>query len=1399
MRIAAHRFCSAAALSLAVLAGTSAAPLFAADPPAAAPWDTPFAADTAAIRKASDALPVPEGKDVEILLRDQSWVLDASGRSTFRVRTVTRLLTEGGVTAWGQFVRTWAPWYQEKPVLRARVIGPNGKTVELDPRTIAEGPAGDESQDIYSDRRIVRAPFPSLSIGAVIEQEFTLRDTAPSFESGSTHTVPGFSKNPLRRLRFSVTAPVSLPLQYAVYGPGISMKDIHREEAGGMVHLTFDGGPSPEYVDWEPDTPPEDQHPASFAFSTGRSWHDVAARYSAIVDARIAAGGVETVLKDVDEKGKSGGTDVASLTARLHKQVRYTGVEFGDAAIVPAPPIETWKRGFGDCKDKAILLVALLRASGVPAHIALLDSGIGRDVDPTLPGLSSFDHAIVVVEPKGGKGRVWIDATDPYSPAGQLPEGDQGRMALIASDATRELVRIPKGDASANGLIETREFFLSEHGPARLVVTREFLGTRQSGMRASYHGASRKDAEKAVEELSSSLYLAKKLGKLDYPDPLDLSVPFRVRIELPEAGRGFTDENEASVAVLPEEWTAALSHLRPHDEGSDEEGTPEKAKHKARKRSFIWNEPFTNEWRYRVVPPEGYVAVGIPESSTRALGSISLSQEFKIEKNGAVTATIRLSSGKERLTATEFESVGVDVKRLEEQRPFLLRFESVAAQHLAAGRTREALTEYRRLASLHPKEALHHTQMALALLQVGLGESARRQAKLAVEAEPDSAPAENGLAWILQHDLIGRRFGKGFDRAGAIAAYRKAFALDPKDQDSRANFAILLEYDAAGRRYADPAQVKEAVTEYRAIRKDLNVKSYDANLAVALLRSGQFAEAEKFTAELPQGPQRNSVLLTAIAASKGAEAALKESSRFSGGTEARRSAIESAGRTLIVLRRYDDAARMLTEAAGHAPKPADLLTLADTIRRMRHYEDIPLPPADPASVAKKLFIAVLLGDTSSDAVLRPFLVERIPLDDDESGAESLRGFRAAMGKQLDDVPGAVLLDAILPVMTVAAEGSDKLGYRLRLGGYPGSSEMVLYVTREKRELKIAASDDMYAQVGAEAFARAEAGDLVGARQWLDWARETLLPSGGDDPLGGSPFPRMWTKGSQDGSARIRLAAAALACGIPSLAAVVEPVLRDTAAIRESGVSAEDLEIVSAFCELSQKKWDALAARTAKLLKTHPTSDRAFLFQSAALTRLARYDEAEKLANDRITRLPDDPIALQSLTMVRLAREDYAGVEKAGLALIAKGKATPVDYNNLAWNGLFTKVTDKSIEWAQKGAGSSEKRNASGLHTLAALHADLGHSVQAREALLESIDVRGREEPEPHDWYVFGRIAENYGEVETAREDYTRVTPSKDGIRGGSTYWLAQKRLASLGKAPAEPAVTTKAVSAPKTN
>src|SRR5262249_27319236 len=150
-------------------------------------------------------------------------------------------------------------------------------------------------------------------------------------------------------------------------------------------------------------------------------------------------------------------------------------------------------------------------------------------------------------------------------------------------------------------------------------------------------------------------------------------------------------------------------------------------------------------------------------------------------------AVLRFDTGKSRLSVEEAKALRAAVRKAQSADPIFITFDQIGHSLLAEGKTREGLAEYHELARLHPKEALHRIQLSRALLEAGLAEKARAVAKEATVLEPASAPAYSTLAWVLQHDLMGRRLKKGFDYEGAVAAYRKAKELDPKDKDIRAN------------------------------------------------------------------------------------------------------------------------------------------------------------------------------------------------------------------------------------------------------------------------------------------------------------------------------------------------------------------------------------------------------------------------------------------------------------------------------------------------------------------------------------------------------------------------------------------------------------------------------------
>ena len=118
-------------------------------------------------------------------------------------------------------------------------------------------------------------------------------------------------------------------------------------------------------------------------------------------------------FNDVDREKR-----ITSAIRYVQDQIRYVADETGVGSHIPRPPAEVIARGWGDCKDKSQLLVAILRAMGEKAFTALVDNDEGFALQNHAPSPFAFDHAVVMI--RNGQNLVWIDATY-FSQGGVFP------------------------------------------------------------------------------------------------------------------------------------------------------------------------------------------------------------------------------------------------------------------------------------------------------------------------------------------------------------------------------------------------------------------------------------------------------------------------------------------------------------------------------------------------------------------------------------------------------------------------------------------------------------------------------------------------------------------------------------------------------------------------------------------------------------------------------------------------------------------------------------------------------------------------------------------------------------------------------------------------------------------
>jgi transglutaminase-like putative cysteine protease len=1344
----------------------------------ASPWPVPrFADDVKALSTAVSAVTPPADADSVVLDEEETYVFDAEGRSVHTQYLVYKVLTQRGAEGWADVGYSWEPWHDERPTLRARVITPDGVVHTLDPSTVTDAPAKEDESSIYSDRRVIRAPLPAVTPGSIIEEEEVTKETASFFGAGTVARFYFGRSAPVEHSRLLLDAPASLPVRYSQQLlPSMSPQ---RTEANGRVQIIFDAAFMDPLEKGDDNLPSDAPAYPSVTFSTGSSWHELAQQYSKIVDQRIASSSEVQSLVDGLTRDKTTPQEKAyALLQYVDMNVRYTGVEFGDAAIMPNSPAETLKRKYGDCKDKAVLVVAMLRAAHIPAYVALLSVGGRQDVVPDLPGMGMFDHAIVYVP---GTPDMWIDATDEYARLGQLPSIDHGRMALVARPTTEALLRTPDATAKENTLVEEREFYLAENGPARVVEISKPQGSLESVFRGAYADKENKNTKESLTNYVKAQYLAEKLDRIDRSNPGDLSSQFELTLECDKARRGYTDLTNAVAAIRLDDifgrLPGELQRAKDNDTNSDNSSGKSK---KQRTADYQLPSPFITEWDYKIVPPAGFQPKPLPKDTTISLGPAVLTEQYSSDKDNVVHAVLRFDTVKGRYTIAEADALRAKVAELRSSEAIMIYFEPIAEALLSQGKFAEGFHEYRNLIALHPKEAVHHLQIAQALLLAGMGETAREEAETAVKLEPTSALAEKTLGQILEYDSVGRKTRPGSDYAGAEAALRAAIRLDPDDKSTVGDLALLLEYNHEGMRYGPGANLKEAIATYRSLTEEkLESFGLQNNLPFALMYAGQFAEAMKSAQIL--NPQPAGLMIACAAALNGSQAGITEARQRSASDEQFKQNANVAGQILLNLRMYSAAADLL-QAGASGDDSARVVALAAMLRKARKHEDIQFKN-DPADVVIRFLLAAQEpGDTwqKIKAISSRHTLEVEAKTDPEEIertaklSQQTRSMLARNGSNPD-----VSLDLMLQGLQPKVDGNDASGYRVIMQ-ITGGRKTTGFVVKENGQYKLLDTAQDPNALGLEILDRIAAHNLDGARVLLDWLREEQHLEGGDDPLAGQAFPRFWTKGQEADAERMKLAAAAILVETKPTSAQGIAILEPARAAAKSDTEKTniDLALLSGYANL--EKLDEMLSICQELAKLQPESKRIFLSEEFALAALGKYAEADTLATERLKRMPDDLDALRMESVTAMYHEDYARAHTLAAKVVDSGNATADDMNEAAWYALFTShISDSDVEDALHGAQMSQN-NPHILHTLACLYAATGKTKEAHELLIQAMDRENLDEPDPDYWFAFGRIAEQYGETQTAIADYQRVTKPKRALQvPGSTYRLAQNQLKIL--------------------
>jgi hypothetical protein len=519
----------------------------------------------------------------------------------------------------------------ETEVLIARVHRASGG-VALAEEQISEGP-----------HATIR--WPDLKTGDVVEVAIRSWTSGPVGRRGDppfffVDYAGALVTHPLLYNDVIVDSPADQPLAVDVlHGSPDRMTDDTRN-GRRTVRMIWD---RPVNIPDEPLAPKSSEVLPTIVGSTFRTWKDFAEWYQAAVNGFTEPDDQVRRLAADLTRGKASKADrVRALFEFVADDIRYVNYVSGEWWL-PNRPQQLLARRQGDCDDKAILLITLLKAVGIEATEVLVQTRyLGQPSLLLSPNVAVplFDHGIAFLPGANGSPGTWLDATSPQSRLGPLPSMDARALAMFASQKPPAIVPTPAGSPAEHGVDGTWEIKLGLAGAGDLDAVERHTGDHAFALRTNLVEKDAR-AQWVEQNLLHGWFSAIEVDKNVGFEPSLEAGAARVHYRAHSDGLARREGDELVVPLAPQ--STITSQLAPLVTRTLPVVLPPNTA------------PSHQQRRIRIVPPARYRAADLPKGGTENGGEFGFAR-LEVRKDGAHPGRILV----ERTVVFDLATIPVD-------------------------------------------------------------------------------------------------------------------------------------------------------------------------------------------------------------------------------------------------------------------------------------------------------------------------------------------------------------------------------------------------------------------------------------------------------------------------------------------------------------------------------------------------------------------------------------------------------------------------------------------------------------------------------------------------------------------------------------------------------------------